>query len=690
MFHRSSNRFGRLRSSGSAAAADTATEEHEIASASEKVTILVCGAGPVGLTAALECARHGLQVKIIDKSLTKDPHSKAFGIHALTMEKFLAMGVAPAVLEQAHCVDRLRIRGDFTTVVEDFCHIPSRFKGVFMLSQRKLEDILEAHIHMYGIEVERGVELLDFVQAEDQSDASGTPSVGKGPMTANLRDVKTGEERNLTCKYVIGCDGCHSRVRKLLKLPFLGAPYEEDFLLLDVHFSVKPGQRFQGSSVLLGDPVIALFELDCGLLRFISKRCAGDGIPASQDDKRIADVENAAVEAAILKRFQDLVLSRCPELAGLHDVKWASIFRIHRRVVPQYNVGHVFLAGDAAHIHSPLGGQGLNTGIHDAVNLAWKLGAVERLGADPGILLPSYNAERHPVGEQTLAWTDSLTSYTITRGFLSGVAQKVLFPIASPLLNRSTWAMKAITSRMRMLSLSYRGPPSPLLPSAALPASSLPPIGSPQPGDRVPDGPLVRFSSGAATGLLEVVCRGLDHTLLMFGEPEGMEGLEGVEDGLTVEKAVRSKLDLEVEAWRRLRDMVSFVHISRRFRSASKSVTKVDARGSSSRSHPRSSHQGSNGGAQVRERSDPIDKKSSGGRHQVRQPVALTSMYDESGRVSEAFGLNTSGQSGSRGNPACLFLVRPDGYVGWRAGDWDLGGLLTYLEPLYPRGLCDL
>lgn len=661
MFRRSSNRISGPESPAAATGA-AFIGANDMPDDKSTITVLICGAGPVGLAAAIECLRHGLRVRIIDKELTRDPHSKAFGIHALSMEKFLAMGIAPAVLEQANCVGRVDILGRLTTVVEDFSYIPSRFKGTFMLSQRKLEDIMEAKLRSYGAEVERGVELLDLIQPEVQGEKDGetaqeaslvSSSSGNSHTVASVRDVKTGQDRRITSKYVIGSDGSHSRVRKLLQIPFNGAPYEEDFLLLDTHFTLKPGMSFGGIKVLLGEPFVAIFQLAPDILRVVTRRCDGDGIPHGSNDKSIKGVENADVEAAIAHRMKALVLARCPELASLHTVTWASIFRVHRRVVPRYSVGNVFLAGDAAHIHSPFGGQGLNTGVHDAVNLAWKFGVVERLGGNASVFLPSYHDERHPVGEETLAWTDNLTTFTAVGGLMGNLVQNVLFPLASPLLNCSPWLTEKITTRMSMLSLTYRGTSSALLSSSSGSFT----VGSPQPGDRARDGPLISLSSGAATGLLEVMSGGLRHTLLLFGEESGGEkGVEGAVRALLGNKG-------EERLWR-LRDVVALVHISRRFHSVPKTAVALGT-GSSIGS---SSVSNSNGNSSS------------------RKELVITPMYDEIGRVTQAFGIEVS--TGRKGNPAplppCLFLIRPDGYVGWRAMGWDLDGLLHYLEMLFP------
>jgi 2-polyprenyl-6-methoxyphenol hydroxylase-like FAD-dependent oxidoreductase len=342
------------------------------------------------------------------------------------MEAFLAMGIAPAILDQANVASKVNIRGRFTTVTEDFSMIQSRFKGIFLLSQRKTEDILEAQLELYGGHVQRGVELLSFSQQEQQDTDTDTDTDTDHPITARLRNLHTKKEWTVKCKYLIGADGSHSTIRHLLQLPFNGAPYPEDFVLLDAKIKVREGEtRLLGPSLLMGSPFMAMFPLDGGLVRLVSK-CDESFLPpppvagaaVSDDGERththtngngegegeesannqnptnsttpptpptptttttnqtnnnnnttkqkeneeatvVDAIDNHATEAAILSRFQSMLLERCPEIESLYDVDWASVFRIHRRVVPQYRVGKVFLMGDAAHIHSPVGGQGV-------------------------------------------------------------------------------------------------------------------------------------------------------------------------------------------------------------------------------------------------------------------------------------------------------------------------------------------
>ncbi len=592
--------------------------------------VLIAGAGPVGLATALECLRYGMCVLIIEKATTKNPYSKAFGLHARTMELFLGMGVLPSILEQAHATDRMQVTGPYMHLFVPFKYVQSRFKAVYMLSQRKLEDTLEAQLQLYGGEVQRGVELVDLQEQQphdqdQEGDASGTSA--PTAVTARVKDMATGKERTIQCKYVVGCDGSHSTTRKLLQIPFTGAAYPEDFLLLDAKYREAPGKTFGGAAILVGEPFVAIFELEPGLVRLIAKRCDSDGIPSHANDQSITPVQTQEIEAAIFRRFQTVVQERCPEIAELYDVEWASVFRVHRRIVPRYRKGNVFLAGDAAHIHSPVGGQGLNTGVHDAVNLAWKLGLVERFGADPALLLESYHTERHSVGEATLAWTDSLTNAVFFGGVLSSLLRNVVVPLATPLLSRSQWALHKLTSRMSMLSLTYRGDPCPLLQQSSPPSF---PADSPMPGDRMPDGPLIRLSSGTATGLLEVTCRGLQHTLLLFGSVVG-RGHER-----TVDAALATVLGKEgMERLRRFADVLAVVHISRTF------LNVGGAEGSS---------------------------------------VPITCTFDEMGKVTAAFGFNPAAASSSR----CFFLVRPDGCIAWRDQGWDLTPLFDYLETLFP------
>lgn len=351
-----------------------------------------------------------------------------------------------------------------------------------MLSQRRLEDILEAQLHLFGGKVERGVEFLEAVQPNPENDDHGPASPNqeesqpKG-VRVRLRDTATGRERWLACKYLVGADGAHSAVRKALGVPFEGAAYPEEFYLLDGRIRLRPGSPPFTSTIFVGSPALACFHLDRDVVRIISS--APPATTNSQDNGNGAEAPPAAAEspddedndpslgykagvpAAALDReaarcLLGMLKERCPEAEGLFDVEWSARFRIHRRLAERYRVGGAFLMGDAAHIHSPVGGQGLNTGVQDAVNLAWKLALVERFGADPGVLLASYGAERRPAGEATLSVTDSLTNTVFMGGLIQRAARFILFPVV-PLIVSREFIAKRLVHWMSQMSVNVRG-----------------------------------------------------------------------------------------------------------------------------------------------------------------------------------------------------------------------------------------
>lgn len=359
-----------------------------------------------------------------------------------------------------------------------------------MLSQRRLEDILEAQLHLFGGTVERGVEFLgcsdnSIPENEDASPSQENAKAAKGKgcgVRVRLRDTATGRERWVACQYLIGADGAHSAVRKALGVAFEGAAYPEEFFLLDGRLRLEPGSTPFTSTLFVGSPTLACFHLDGDVVRLISSapppatptsnNCNGDadgnddgaapttavdddddddpsltfkpGVPASALDK-----EAAAYLLALLKE-------RCPEAAGLADVEWSARFRIHRRLAAQYRVGNVFLMGDAAHIHSPVGGQGLNTGVQDAVNLAWKVALVERCGADAEALLASYGEERRPAGAATLSVTDTLTNTVFMGSLLQRTARYMLFPLV-PLIVSRDFVARRLVRWMSQMTVHVRG-----------------------------------------------------------------------------------------------------------------------------------------------------------------------------------------------------------------------------------------
>jgi 2-polyprenyl-6-methoxyphenol hydroxylase-like FAD-dependent oxidoreductase len=327
------------------------------------VKVLVIGAGPVGLTMASELARRGVSVRIIDKSHAPSQLSKALAVHARTLEVFEQMGAVDAFLTRGFRVSGMTAwlgPGNRTAEV-NLANLDSPYPFVLDIPQSVTEEILIHHLKTFAVEVERQVELLSLAGKDDG-------------VTAVLRH-SDGREEIVHTGWVVGCDGAHSTVRHQLGVSFEGTPYPDLFALADVkiHWSL-PQDRIQ--MFLTTDELVAAFPYGEGRYRLMTSIH-----PTNGDEKPPL--------APTLEWFQQVVDSRCGVAATLSDAVWMDTFHSHLRHAKQTRFGRIFLVGDAAHIHSPAGGQGMNTGIQDAYNLAWKLALVAE-GSAVQSLLDSY------------------------------------------------------------------------------------------------------------------------------------------------------------------------------------------------------------------------------------------------------------------------------------------------------------
>jgi 2-polyprenyl-6-methoxyphenol hydroxylase-like FAD-dependent oxidoreductase len=409
--------------------------------------ILVVGAGPVGLTLALALSRQGAAVRLIDKLAAPSELSKAIAIHARTLEVCADLGVADALLAEGQAIHAINFYGDGHPITRlSLDPIDSPFPLVLDLAQDRTEAILAAAL---PVPVERGVALTSFRDHGTHVQVS----------------LDNGETFDVD--YLVGCDGAHSTVRKGLGLPFEGAPYEYDWVLADVELAGEHLARDEMHMCLHPDGLLACFPLGPTRVRFVADRGGGTGDPTVAD-------------------FQAMIDRRGLAPARITEAHWLTAFKLHHRMVPRHSVGRVFLCGDAAHIHSPAGGQGMNTGMQDAYNLAWKLA----LGAG----LESYTAERNPVAAQLLAGTDAMTrAATLRNPFTRAVRDHLLGFFLG---------IGAVQARVldNVAELAVHYPDSPLNGAGK---------GRPGPGDRAPDAPL-------ADGSIHVLLRGGKHTLLVF------------------------------------------------------------------------------------------------------------------------------------------------------------------------------
>ncbi|MFD4632869.1 FAD-dependent monooxygenase [Streptomyces sp. NPDC058284] len=331
-------------------------------------TVAVVGAGPTGLLLAGDLATAGVPVTLVEKREHGISNlSRAMVLHARTLEQLDARGLADELEAKGEPLDRLRLFGRLSL---DLARLPSRFRHVLVLPQYEVERALERRAVDAGVRFSYGSEVSGLTQ-----DADGVTLELRGP---------GGEPGSLRAAYVVGADGLRSKVREAVGLPFPGRSVIRSLVLADVRLAERPQALLTVNAV--GDAFAFIAPFADGYHRVIGwdrRRDVPDSEPLGLDEVK------EIVRQALGRDF------------GMHDARWMSRFHSDERQAPAYRVDRVFLAGDAAHVHSPAGGQGMNTGLQDAANLSWKLAAAVE-GRAPQGLLDSYQAERHPVGKAVL------------------------------------------------------------------------------------------------------------------------------------------------------------------------------------------------------------------------------------------------------------------------------------------------
>ncbi|MFI5508151.1 FAD-dependent monooxygenase [Mycobacterium sp. NPDC051804] len=358
---------------------------------SSQTQVLIAGAGPIGLTAAIELTRRGIDCRIVDPLLEPPQYAKAVGVQPRTLEVFESMGLLGRMLDAA-----IEMHGQIVYVngekvgQVDFA-VPSDVPfGFTAIPQYATERILRSELAMRGVEVERGVRVTGFEQ-----DADGVRVTLAGD----------GGEHTVQAGYLIGADGAHSAVRKALGLTFEGAAFEEQYMLGDVEvdWSVPRGYAVRAMHQTDGatDDLLVCIPLP-GRGRYRMSMLVPPELSAAPSQSIAHGFEGDRKPE--LSHVQAVLDRLSPEPTTARNMRWSSVFRISHRIVDAYGRGRVFVAGDAAHIHPPTGAQGMNTGIQDAHNLAWKLALAVSGRAAPA-LLDSYDAERRPVGEEVVGRT---------------------------------------------------------------------------------------------------------------------------------------------------------------------------------------------------------------------------------------------------------------------------------------------
>jgi len=438
--------------------------------------VLIVGAGPVGLTAAAALLHQGLKCRIIDKSPAPSDKSKALAVWCRSMELLDGLGLARTFVDSGlKLVGGSMHAGGKRLVQLQMTSDESPFGFPLMIPQNKTERILAEHITRQGLVVERQVELATFA--------------AKGDVIVSKLRHADGREETVETSWLAGCDGAHSTVRHTLGLEFTGHAEPNDWMLADVHIEGDL-PRDEVSIYWHEKGVVAFFPIDRDRFRMIADLGAAS--------------ETAPPASPTLTEAQAKVDERGPGGLALSDPIWLANFRINERKVSDYRRGRVLLAGDAAHIHSPAGGQGMNTGMQDAFNLAWKLALVQSGQGQLDPLLDSYSFERSCVGDQVLKNAERFTTLATLR---SPVARWLRNHIA-PILGSLNVFQEKIRNDWFELSINYRESP--------LSAEDWPALGGGlAAGDRLCDAPLMAATDQSSMTLFDAI-RGTGHSLLLL------------------------------------------------------------------------------------------------------------------------------------------------------------------------------
>lgn len=337
--------------------------------------VIVVGAGPTGLMLACELAMRGVAVRVLERRADVPNITRAFAVHARTLELLDSRGMAEDLLPLGVPVYEV---APAPGAVLDLRQLDSRYPMLLIAPQSGTERVLEARARELGVHLDRGSQVVGLHQDADR-------------VTVELVDGAA-----LQAQYAVGCDGAHSAVRRLVGVDFVGAQYQTHILLADVRIPNPPQEAMFARTNAQG--VVLVVPFGDGWFRAI----AWDRL------REQAPLDEPVSEAEMRDAFARIAGTDF----GMSEMRWSSRFLSERRQARTYRVGRVFLAGDAAHVHSPLGGQGMNTGIGDAMNLGWKLAEAVH-GTAPADLLDSYQAERHPVGTRVLRMTDAFNKLVL-------------------------------------------------------------------------------------------------------------------------------------------------------------------------------------------------------------------------------------------------------------------------------------
>ena len=393
--------------------------------------VLIIGAGPTGLVLALWLTKLGVKVRIIDKTAEAGTTSRALAVQARTLELYRQLDLADTVVARGHKVPavNLWVRGEpkahlsFETIGSDLT--PYSFLQIF--PQDEHERLVIARLEGLGVSVERRTELVSFTDEGEH-------------ITAFLRGPE-GQDEVCKASFIAGCDGARSIVRETIGTGFSGGTYRQLFYVADVEAA--------------GPAVDGELHVDLDEADFLAVFPLADKARA----RLIGTVRDERADRAAALKFEDVSDRAINNLkVQVNKVNWFSTYHVHHRVTSHFRKGRAFLLGDAAHIHSPAGGQGMNTGIGDAINLAWKLAAV-LAGRAPEKLLDSYEAERIGFARRLVATTDRVFSFVTAEGHMADILRTRVAPVLIPKITQFEIAREYLFRTVSQITLNYRHGP---------------------------------------------------------------------------------------------------------------------------------------------------------------------------------------------------------------------------------------
>lgn len=392
--------------------------------------VLIVGAGPTGLALACQLIRYGIDFIIIDRNETTTPHSKAIGVQARTLEIYEQIGLAEPLIALGTPAGKARmfaggkVRGEveFGKLGEGM----SPYPYVLFVEQGRHEALLHDFIKASDRRVEWNTELESFTQ-------------NPNGVSANLKKL-SGEMETVEAKFLVGCDGAKSLVRHSLGLKFEGSTFERIFYVADVRLEWDHGHDAL-QVFLMRNSLLAFFPMTG------EKQYRIVGTFPEEFSKDEGDVLYEEIEEQI-KKDTDVPLD-------ITHVNWFSTYKVHARHVEKFSVGRCFLAGDSAHIHTPAGAQGMNTGIQDGYNLAWKLSWVLKRGADEK-LLDTYNEERLPNAEALMKTTDRFFNIAAGKAWYYSLARLYIFPYVAQFMFSLNFVKRFVFPRISQIAINYR------------------------------------------------------------------------------------------------------------------------------------------------------------------------------------------------------------------------------------------